>query len=144
MQAELELVRQWLERAWIDLRSAQVDLRAEPAITEDACFHCEQVAEKALKAFLVYHGVEFEPTHQVERLIKQCAGIEPRFVELHETADRLTDYAVRFRYPYPGPSPDVDQARRALAVARQGWDFVVVRLPHEVVPPDRASRDQDT
>jgi HEPN domain-containing protein len=134
MRPEVELVRHWLERAQVDLRSAQVDLSVEPPITEDACFHCQQVAEKTLKAFLVHHGVEFEHTHQIERLIQQCADINPVFVELHETADRLTSYAVRFRYPYPGPSPSREQAEAALAVARQVWDFAASRLPGEVVP----------
>ena len=135
MLPELELVRQWLERAEIDLRSAKVDLAADPPITEDACFHCQQAAEKTLKAFLAYHGVEFEHTHQIERLIQQCVGIDPAFVELHEDADRLTGYAVRFRYPYPGPSPNLGQARQALAVAHQVWDFVMPRFPRELIPP---------
>lgn len=133
MRPELELVRQWLERAEIDLRSAQVDLAANPPITEDACFHCQQAAEKTPKAFLVHHGVEFEHTHQIERLIQQCARIDPGFAELHETADGLTGYAVRFRYPYPGPWPDLAQARQALTVARQVWNFVIKGLPKEVI-----------
>ncbi len=143
MRPELELVQQWLQRDEIDLRSATVDLAAEPAITDDACFHCQQAAEKILKAFLVYHAVEFEHTHQVERLIRQGEGITPAFAELHEQADRLTDYAVRFRYPYPGPAPDLKQARQALAVARGVWDFVVARLPQEVVPSDWPNLGRD-
>ena len=85
------------------MRSAAVALGAGPPITEDACFHCQQAAEKSLKGFLVYRGIEPEHTHQIERLIRQCAGIEPAFADLHADADRLTDYAVRFRYPYFGP-----------------------------------------
>jgi len=134
MRPELELVRQWLERAQIDLRSAQADLAVAPPITEDACFHCQQVAEKTLKAFLIHHDTEFERTHQIERLIKQCIVVDPTFVELHEQADRLTNYAVRFRYPYPGPSPTLEQTQEALAVAQRLWVFVVAKLPPEVVP----------
>ena len=134
MQPEVELVRQWLGRAQVDLRSAKVDLAAKPPITEDACFHCQQVAEKTLKAFLAHHGVEFEHTHQIERLIEQCAGIDQAFAELHDVADQLTGYAVRFRYPYPGPAPHSEQGRVALRVAEQVWAFVVGRLPPETVP----------
>ena len=135
MSPELELVQQWLERAKIDLRSAEVVLAAKPPITEDACFHCQQAAEKVLKALLAYHGVEFGPTHQIERLIHQCASIDPQIAELHETADQLTEYAVRFRYPYPGLPPDLERARSALATAQQVWDFVVRRLPEGTIPP---------
>jgi HEPN domain-containing protein len=134
MQREIELARQWFQRVEVDLRCAQVDLTADPPITEDACFHCQQAVEKTLKAFLTYHHVEFDPTHEIERLLKQCAGIDSAFDALQERAGRLTDFAVRFRYPYPGRAPDVEKARQALALARQVWDFVVSRLPAEVDP----------
>jgi len=105
MPPELELLRQWLERAAVDLRSAEVVLSADPPITHTACFHSQQAAERTLKGFLAYRGVEFEHTHQIERLVQQCAEIDPELAGLHETADHLTAYAVRFRYPYPGPAP---------------------------------------
>lgn len=135
MRPERELVRQWLERAQIDLRSASADLSVQPPITEDACFHAQQAVEKTLKAYLVSHGVEPEYTHQIERLVEQCGQLDPSFVGLHEAADLLTDYAVRFRYPYFGPSPDLAKARLAMEAARRVWEFVVVKLPDEVVPP---------
>jgi len=134
MQPELELVRQWMERAKVDLRSAQADLAANPPITEDACFHCQQVAEKTLKAFLVFHSAEFEYTHEIERLIEQCAAIDPSFISLHETADHLTNYAVRFRYPYWGAAPDMSKTRDSLSAAKQVWLFVASRIPSETVP----------
>ena len=34
-------VREWLTKAALDLRGAQIDLRAEPALLEDALFHCQ-------------------------------------------------------------------------------------------------------
>ena len=44
--------RAWLSKAEADLRGATVDLAADPPLLEDALFHCQQAAEKALKAFL--------------------------------------------------------------------------------------------
>lgn len=134
MQPELELVRQWLERARTDLRSAEVDLASAPPISDDACFHCQQAVEKTLKAFLCHHAVEPEYTHQIERLIEQCSTIDHAFLDLHEAADPLTTYAVRFRYPYFGAGPTPAQAGDALAVAQRVWQFVTNRLPAEVVP----------
>jgi hypothetical protein len=46
------VVQAWLRRADDDLRSAQVDLAADPPLIEDALFHCQQAAEKAMKPFL--------------------------------------------------------------------------------------------
>ena len=41
--------RAWLRRAQSDLRAAEIDLTAQPALSGDAAFHCQQAAEKALK-----------------------------------------------------------------------------------------------
>lgn len=43
----------WFEKAHKDLRYAEIDLAAEPPACEDALYHFQQAAEKALKAFLV-------------------------------------------------------------------------------------------
>jgi len=45
-----EQVREWYQAALMDLRSARRALEDEDY--PDACFHAQQVAEKALKAFL--------------------------------------------------------------------------------------------
>jgi len=54
--------RGWLRRAAADLRGAEVDLAADPPLAGDAVFHCQQAAEKALKAFLAWHDVPFRKT----------------------------------------------------------------------------------
>lgn len=41
----------WLRRANDDFRAAEADLHADPALLGDAAFHCQQAAEKVLKAF---------------------------------------------------------------------------------------------
>lgn len=46
MPPELELVRQWLERASADQRAASV-LAGDPLLTSEVCFHCQQSVEVA-------------------------------------------------------------------------------------------------
>ena len=48
----------WLDKAGHDIISAQRLLEIEPAILDNACFHCQQAIEKNLKAFLIYHGCD--------------------------------------------------------------------------------------
>jgi HEPN domain-containing protein len=45
-------VQAWLKKAADDLRGADLDLAAIPPFIEDALFHCQQAAEKAMKGFL--------------------------------------------------------------------------------------------
>jgi HEPN domain-containing protein len=61
-------VREWLERAADDLREAAHDLTAAPLLVRGAVFHCQQAAEKALKAFLAAHERPFRRTHDLDEL----------------------------------------------------------------------------
>jgi len=128
MSPERELLEQWLERVRRDLRCAEVDLAAQPPLTEDACFHCQQAVEKALKAFLVYRGVEFEKTHDIDLILDLCTEADGAFEQLRDQATRLTVYAVRFRYPDVSPAPSAEQAAKELEVAKRVWRFVLDRL----------------
>ena len=83
-----------------DLRGAEVALRGKPLLTEHVCFHRQQAVEKALKAFLVHHGVDFPWTHQIGPLLDLCAGEDASLAALATVAVPLTEYAVRFRYPF--------------------------------------------
>ena len=57
-----ELLRSWLTKATSDLRSAKVLASAEDPVLDTAIYHCQQAAEKAVKAFLVHCGVTPEKT----------------------------------------------------------------------------------
>jgi HEPN domain-containing protein len=66
----------WFEKAHKDLRCAQIDLAADPPAPEDALYHCQQAAEKALKGFLVWHDQPFPKTHDLGRLGNQAVGLD--------------------------------------------------------------------
>jgi hypothetical protein len=46
-------------------------------------------------------------------------------------AASLTQYAWRFRYPGEPQEPSVEEAERAIALAREAYQAVVSRLPPE-------------
>jgi HEPN domain-containing protein len=56
-EASAQDSREWMEKAATDLRAARILLHAH--IASSALFHCQQAAEKSLKAFLTGHGVPF-------------------------------------------------------------------------------------
>jgi HEPN domain/Nucleotidyltransferase domain len=60
--------RAWLRRAWLDIRAAEHDMKAEPPPLDDVVFHCQQAAEKALKALLAWHDVPFRKTHDLAEI----------------------------------------------------------------------------
>ena len=127
-------VHDWLTKAALDLRGAQIDLSAQPPLLEDALFHCQQVLEKALKAFLVWHDRSFRKTHSLEELGRVCCQIDSALTDLVDEAVPLTEYAWAFRYPGAPPIPSELEARAALDLAIRLASAIAIRLPAAAVP----------
>ena len=99
MPPEHDEVLAWIEKAEHDRRTAAAALDQDPPITDTAAFHCQQAAEKYLKAFLVSRGNLPPRTHDLRLLAVECAKHDSRFARLVDRVAPLTAYAVRFRYP---------------------------------------------
>lgn len=133
MRLENELVYEWLIKAQHDLASAERLLLGDDPIRDTGCFHCQQTVEKALKAFLTYHVIEFAKSHSLVYLLDLCVRLDVDFVALQEIASSLTVYAVGIRCPGEFVEPGAEEAREALAMARQAWGFVLRKLPDKCV-----------
>ena len=126
--------RGWLLKAADDLRGAEVDLAAVPPLTGDAAFHCQQAAEKALKAFLAWHDVPFRKTHDLAEIGQQCTAVDASLDPVCRRAERLTTFAWIFRYPGDVGEPRAEEIAEALALAREVYDAILARLPGETQP----------
>ncbi|MQA91457.1 MAG: HEPN domain-containing protein [Gemmatimonas sp.] len=119
--------RRWLDQASHDLHWAN-DL-AERGGYHIACFLAQQVAEKALKAFLYATGLEVVLGHSVERLASEAAHHEPKFAEKASRWSMLDGYYIPTRYPngLPDSIPALvyteDSARNAVELARDAVQF---------------------
>ena len=109
-----ELALEWLAKADVDLSAARA-LHSAGDLTDVVAFHAQQVAEKALKALLVWHQVEYPKTHDIERLLELCASIDPEVAVALASAAELTPYGVEYRYP--GEYPPVSEAAAKLSLA---------------------------
>ncbi len=117
-----DLAQKWLKIADEEFAVAQ-RLTDEGIGFAAACFHSQQAAEKALKAWLIAHDLRPERTHKLEELITECVQVEPLFSEMVADSSALTEYAVERRYDVDF-WPSFDQARTALEQARRICDFV--------------------
>jgi HEPN domain-containing protein len=127
--------RAWLRRANRDLSAAAHDLKAEPPLLDAVVFHCQQAAEKSLKALLVWHDLPFRKTHNLEELGAACLGFDRSLETCVARAVPLTEYAWRFRYPGEPLEPSSAEALEALGVARELYDAIIERVPNEAWPP---------
>ncbi len=126
----------WVVKAWRDLEMARRAAEGEPPFYDAAGYHCQQAAEKAVKAFLVHHGKSYEKTHDIEVLVDVACEIDSSFSKLADAADVLTPYATRFRYPNAtfAVEPQPAEYNEALQHAQAIYDFVLKLLPKDVRP----------
>jgi HEPN domain-containing protein len=134
MTAPPDEIRAWLLKAQNDLASAQILIEHQPAIFDTACFHCQQAAEKTLKAFLVWSNLPFEKVHAMTYLIELCITQNQEFGSLREQAELLSPYAVEIRYPGDLLGIPEEDAEEAFAAAKAIWNLVLKQLPAELHP----------
>ena len=114
---------EWVEKAEEDYATAvYLSRKRKSAVPSIVCFHCQQCAEKYLKALLVEAGIRFPKTHDLLALLKLLAPVAPFLVSFREKLELLNDYAVEFRYP--SESATKTEARTALANCRATREVV--------------------
>lgn len=108
------ITREWVDKAEGDFAIAEREVEVTLNPNYDAvCFHCQQCAEKYLKARLQEANVYFGKTHDLSALLDILLGAEPALDSLRPDLQALTQFAVSYRYP--GDSADESEAREALA-----------------------------
>lgn len=94
--------KEWYNMAVMDLGVARhLDETYRPKPLEIICYHCQQAAEKAIKALIIYYGGEggIPKLHDLSFLLNQIKNkvyIEDKY---YDYADTLTPYGVSIRYP---------------------------------------------
>jgi len=122
-----ELTKEWMLKAGQDFDAANLLMYAgESPLPDYVCFHCQQCAEKYLKAYLQEHEVEFERKHDLMPLLILCQSLDDEFQQIKKDLSQLDRYAVVVRYP--GIIIKADTAKVALEAADRVRKFVRKKL----------------
>lgn len=124
----LSLAQEWQKLAEMDLRSAEHLLTMHPVPIEVICYHCQQSAEKNLKAYLVLNNQEPPRTHDLERLCELCQELSGEFKAIACICSDLTTYGTQPRYPMSFVLEEQDM-RRALRGAKEIRNFFLKLVP---------------
>jgi HEPN domain-containing protein len=119
----------WTEKAGHDLLAIDSMLAAERVPWDVVCFHAQQVTEKLLKAFLVYHGKVPTKTHSLVFLLKSCAKVDDSLAAFESDCRRLSEYSSRSVYPGDCYEPEEEDAREMVEAARRVRSAILERLP---------------
>lgn len=117
----------WLDLADYDLKMAEWAREGE--FWAGACFHSQQAAEKALKAYLVYNRIVPKKTHILAMLIEACSSIDASFRDMTEQLKTLDKYYISTRYPVHFPSGYTkNDTEEAIEIAKQVIELVKQKI----------------
>lgn len=120
--------KRWLDQAKADLDTTDVLIKGRRFYM--ACFLSQQVAEKAIKAFLYAMGEEFIYGHSISKLCLSCAEYDASFKELRSEIKNLDQFYIEARYPnglpddIPAEFFDENDATGAYDKAKRSIEFV--------------------
>jgi len=131
---ESKYFQDWLKKARRDFETAFLNHR-HGGYTDVTCYFCHQVAEKSLKAYLLYKGIKSLPkTHILPSLLALCTEEEKSFSELKSDGEILDGYYIEAKYP---PILSVDyskkEAKGALDKAEKIFKFVSKKIKPEKI-----------
>ena len=123
-----EAVRQWRAKAQSDWTTVEILMSSEQCPAETVCFHCQQFAEKLLKAFLTRHGIETPKTHDLRRLIQLAEPFAPELFRLSDASDALTIHGVETRYPGDWRQIELTEMKEAVELSRRFGNILLPKL----------------
>ena len=118
-----KIILDWFNFADMDLDSAEYLSTMQRQPLEIICYHCQQSAEKFLKGFLIFNGIEEPPKiHNLVTLCDMCEKFDSCFTEIIKQCSVLTLYGVQPRYPNEIIVENSDM-KKALEYANQIKNF---------------------
>lgn len=92
-------IEEWLNFAKEDLETAKALLNGDFLFNRSICYHCQQSAEKDLKAYIIYLDLPLNKTHNLIKLVDQISELDKEITHLQQAVEVLTDYILTARYP---------------------------------------------
>jgi len=117
----------WFEFADSDLEAAEHLLTLYHPRMEIICYHCQQAAEKYLKAYWIYKGIFPPKIHELDTLCKKCFEFDPVFQEILQACFVLSPYGVQPRYPNEMRIEE-HHMKEALEYAKRIKDFTPLQV----------------
>ena len=121
----------WLHKGDRDFGLASHASVHTPEYPDLICYHCQQAAEKFLKALVIHHGLPLRKTHDLEDLLDLLSPVEPTIsIDFYENARKINDYGIHIRYPDPSGDPTDADVAEALVAARffRKFSFEVIGI----------------
>jgi len=122
MKRPRELAELLLEKARQDEVLVDEVLASSRVSDEVIGFHCQQAAEKLLKALLSFREIRFRKTHDLRALMRLLADAGHSLPPPLQELDALSPYVALFRYDAPATPQHLDRQQiRQLVRDLRDW-----------------------
>jgi HEPN domain-containing protein len=128
-EASSALARSWLAKSNGDLAVAKILIEGDEPHLDAGVYHCQQAAEKSLKALLALDAHPFPRSHNLRSLLDLALPQHPELSILADACMLLTPYATEFRYPGDIFEPDPSEATEALLLAQDIINAIAPSIP---------------
>ncbi|MBL7094141.1 HEPN domain-containing protein [candidate division KSB1 bacterium] len=121
-------IREWIKKAENDFDGAlYLSRRRKKPLPDLVCFHCQQSAEKYLKAFLILNNSSFPKTHDLIVLLNLYKKYDPDLELYLDLFEYINPYSVQFRYP--GDEVDISEAKNAIKQIKKIRKIMRMKFP---------------
>lgn len=141
MSDEIEVSKQWVAKARNDLLNADNNLKAEEIPFDTVCFHCQQAAEKFLKAYLVANGNSYPISHDLILILEKILPLNASAEELRNDLALLMPYAVEIRYPDDWFMPTEEDAKEAREAVSHVMSWLQNAMPEVLAKSSTSQND---
>lgn len=130
MNEQIEDIKDWIEKADHDLGSAKIIYQYLPDYFDTIAFHCQQAAEKYLKALLIFYQIEFSRSHDLIYLL-ELLSVKIEVDDLKfKRAVLLNGFGVQIRYPNKIMKPTKEEIELAIEISQEFRSFAtnIIRI----------------
>lgn len=122
------IINRWIKKAEEDELNVQSILKHRDGTPSVVCFLSQQIAEKYLKALLIFSDLELVKVHDLIKLNSFFKSDESQIKEIENETVLLNRYYIETRYVGDYPEFSWQEAEDAYAAAKKIKEFVLEKI----------------
>lgn len=122
------IIGRWFVKAQDDELSANSILTHRDGAPSVVCFLSQQIAEKSLKALVIFFDLELEKVHDLIKLSSLIKNNVSGLTEIEEDSKLLNRYYIETRYVGDYPEFSWEDAEKAFEAATKIKNFVLEQI----------------
>ena len=138
-----DFIREWIYEGNNDLGLAKFVIDNDGPYYDLVCFHCQQAAEKYLKAYIIYLRLYYKKIHNISYLLNVIKRRKEVPDILFKKAKFLEEYAIDSRYPDHWNDPTLEETKKCIESAEMFKVFIKPVLDEVVEKNENLSIDNN-